>query len=1219
MFLTGDTNPLAYSLNDYQFMVRGQGANTVPLAFPDASPRESSLSQPASVKLETFLMKAKFLVLAVVVLSAHVSAHTAIDSLITEIDKTTGTEKVDALNRLSLQYLDVDVDNGLRYGAEALHLSRELDYKNGQIVALSTVGRAYSLTGHHQEAIDHLLQALELIGQDEKHEITGYTYEWLGVAYRDLSQYQEARDAANKAYALFHQSNDLTGVAHASNSLGLIAWRTGEYDRSLDYLHEALRLRITLKDKGLTAKTYNNLGVVYFQIADYEKALDHYFQSLRVREEIEDDTGIAIVLSNIGKTYKEWGKTDEAMEYFKRSYDKATAIDNNRAIGYALNNIGSVYEKRGEYESALEYYEKSLARYEHYGLEGVILNLNCIAVIHNHLDNNEMAREFSNRAYAEALQSDNIEGQATALRNIGIAYRNQRDTENALDNFFRSLRLYQKIGQRELIKDTYLAISDLYTDMDDHKSALLYYKQYDALKDSLFNDEIAKNIDQMRIRYETDKKEQENVILRKERERQQVIIQSNKKILTLIIAILVIIAIFASVLYGFYRQKLKAIVLLEESNIKISHQRDEIENKNKDLEITINKLKNSEYFLSESQRAARIGSFILDITTGIWTSSETLDSIFGIDSSYTRDVNGWLQIVHPEQREEMRAYLQDEVLNEHHSFDTDYCVINITTKEEKWVYGFGKLQFDTNGNPIKIIGTIQDVTDRKKAEEATARLGRILEDSLNEIYVFDSRSYKFSQVNKGARENLGYTMEELRNLTPLDIKPEFTLETFSQLVEPLRSGAKDIVKFKTLHRRKDGSQYPVDVNLQLISYGETPTFVAIINDITQQKHLEEQLRIHERMDSIGTLAGGIAHDFNNILSGIMGNLDLLWMDSGNFLDDQRENLEEARRSCYRAAQLIQNFQRLATHTTLEKKVFDLFEVVSETFSFLIRTTDRLIEKRIHIGKGEYFINGIPEQIHEVLINLGTNAVHAIEEKGVVHGDYIRISARECDIPDNNEMDVSPGRYVHIEFEDTGCGMTDDVKNRAFDPLFSTKSRSTIKGQGLGLAMVYNIVTRNHDGHIEIKTKIGGGTTFHMYLPEAETHHESVEKAVKEAHGGTETILLIDDEESILRFVERALVRYGYSVITAGDGEKGLNIFKEIKNDIDLVILDLTMPMMSGKMTLENMIDISSDVKVIISSGQSAEEVRKFHQARGVLSKPYQLNQLLTTVRNVLDG
>ena len=555
--------------------------------------------------------------LLIVSIPCQLSAQETINGLVQELGKASGTHKIDILNRLNFLYLNRDADKGIQYGTEALQLSARLNYTRGRIEALGYLGRSYFLKGDNQKAIDYFQQAMNYLGDDVSLEITGYIYEWLGQAFRRFSNYKGAFNYTRKAYSLFSQKNDRKGLALASNSLGLIFWRISEYDSSLAYFDEALILRESLGDNALTAATYNNIGIVHYQRAYYVKALEYYIKSLRLREEIRDKKGIAIVLSNIGKTYKDWGKTDEAMDYFTRSLDTARDINDNRSIGYALHNIGSIYEIKVDYDSSLVYYEKSLDRYKSYGKAGVILNLNSIANVHNLLGNYNIALEFTQKAYDEAVKAGNILGQATALRNMGVSYLNKKEMKKAMDNFNQSLALSLKIGQRELVKENYERISNIYTALNDSKNAVKYFKMYSALKDSLFNEQTARNIERLILLYETEKKEKENEILRQEKEAQDQIISRDNIIFLMTGIVLISIVGITVILYKSNMHRKKANTLLEKTNRKISHQRDVIEIKNKELETALSRIKRLKGLLPICANCKKIRD-----DTGYWNNVE---------------------------------------------------------------------------------------------------------------------------------------------------------------------------------------------------------------------------------------------------------------------------------------------------------------------------------------------------------------------------------------------------------------------------------------------------------------------------------------------------------------------------------------------------------------------------------------------------------------------
>ncbi|MFC1607990.1 response regulator [Candidatus Latescibacterota bacterium] len=400
--------------------------------------------------------------------------------------------------------------------------------------------------------------------------------------------------------------------------------------------------------------------------------------------------------------------------------------------------------------------------------------------------------------------------------------------------------------------------------------------------------------------------------------------------------------------------------------------------------------------------------------------------------------------------------------------------------------------------------------------------------------------------------------------------------------------------------------------------------ITVIHDITERKkmemerqNLEEQLQIRQRIDSLGTLAGGIAHDINNLLVAIMGNVDLVRTNQNTLTQHQKDHIERAFHSCQIAANLIKDIQKFSKNIIFEKSNLDLYDIAENSFDMLRRTTDKLIEKKIEFKPGQIQVLANYDHLHQVFMNLGMNSIQAIEERGKHHGDFIRIMAKEYCYEKNNKMGLQDGEYIHILFEDNGQGMSDEVKKKAFDPLFTTR-RGVQKGQGLGLAMVYNII-RKLDGYIDIETEEGKGTTFHLYLPKASACEKPEVIEGVDIKGGNETVLIVEDEASVREFVTDTLHMYGYNVLTAEDGLEGVETYKAHQNEIDLVLLDLTMPIMSGEMAFRKILEVKPDVKVIITSGHSEEEMMKITRVKGHIKKPYRITELIKIISKVLNN
>ncbi len=558
--------------------------------------------------------------------------------------------------------------------------------------------------------------------------------------------------------------------------------------------------------------------------------------------------------------------------------------------------------------------------------------------------------------------------------------------------------------------------------------------------------------------------------------------------------------------------------------------------------------------------------------------------------------------------------------------------INIRDRSGKTLTGLFSASTITISNEPYLLTIMRDITERNQMEadlrESVRRFNEILEHSRDILYRISLKEGTIDYAGAALARITGIPMEEIIGSGPevlnKAVHPEDLERIQRHREKSLTSSPKEETNSTIEYRVRDkhGNYLWWSDNITLIRDDEgRPThIIGNIRDMTQSKFIEEQLQRRQKMDSLGTLASGIAHDFNNLLVGIIGYLDLLHMDAEDLTETQKEHIEMAIHSAQRAADLIKKFQTLSSGSGSQKSSVDLFEVANEVFGLIRETTDRLIEKRNLVPPRQYYVHGNSLELSQVLLNLATNALHAIEEKGVNPADAISIEAEEYHVPNDEIASLPPGRYIHILFRDTGAGMTEEVKRLAFDPMFTTKDKGKIKGQGLGLAMVYTIVTRNHDGFITIESQPGAGSVFHIYLPAAKERQESESSAIKMV-GGDETILIIDDEDTVRNFVEFLLKKFGYTVITAPDGRTGLDYYKKNSAEIDLVILDLTMPMMSGQMVLEKLMLINPEVRVIISSGYGEDIVKRgiLTHARGYVTKPYQINELISEVRRTLDS
>jgi len=525
------------------------------------------------------------------------------------------------------------------------------------------------------------------------------------------------------------------------------------------------------------------------------------------------------------------------------------------------------------------------------------------------------------------------------------------------------------------------------------------------------------------------------------------------------------------------------------------------------------------------------------------------------------------------------------------------------------------------------VAQILDITDRKKAEialrESEAKYRSILEN-IEEVFYEVNLKGDITYVNDAAEKLLGYTREELIGLNN---RAYTTLETAKRMFnifnrvyrtcEPSKINDYEIIT-------KDGGTKLLELSTFLVmdQNGNKTGFRGLIRDISERiraerekKKLESQFYQAQKMEAIGTLAGGVAHDINNILMGIQGNASIVMMDIDPSYPhyEKLKNIEEYVISGSNLTKQLLGFARSGKY---HLKTTDLNKLVEKT-SGMFGRTKKEIRIKTRFQDGIWTVELDQSQIEQVLLNIYVNAWQAMPAGGDLYLNTENITIDEGYV---KTYRINPGRYVRISITDTGIGMDDATRQRIFDPFFTTKEMG--RGTGLGLASAYGII-KNHGGFINVYSEIGKGTTFNIYLPVSDKKEinetiQPIDKIIK----GSGTILFVDDEEMIIGLGKVILEKLGYKVLLANGGREALEVYKNNKGEIDLVILDMIMPDLSGNIVFEKMKEIDPDVRVLLSSGysingQAAEIIKK--GCCGFIQKPFNVIKLSNIIGKIMKN
>jgi PAS domain S-box-containing protein len=570
----------------------------------------------------------------------------------------------------------------------------------------------------------------------------------------------------------------------------------------------------------------------------------------------------------------------------------------------------------------------------------------------------------------------------------------------------------------------------------------------------------------------------------------------------------------------------------------------------------------------------------------------------------------WVHTVHPEDRPRVEGFANG--LRAGRSVrDEEYRILT-PAGEVRWVRDSVLVHRGPDGRSLRLDGVLSDVTERRRSEVQY----RSLLENLEQCIFLKNAELRFVAVNRPFCQSLDRPESAILGQTDFEFYPPHLAEKYR---------ADDRVVLTEGRRLELEEQNLTGDRLRTVRVVKTPMkdeegravgILGIFWDVTEQRALEAQLRQAQKMEAVGQLAGGVGHDFNNLLTVILGNVSLV---ASSFPpgDPNRALIQAAEQAALRAAAVTRQMLGFARCMGLRTQPVSLNQVLDEVVALLRSSLDPRIRLEVHKAPDLGVVQADPGQMNQVLMNLALNARDALPEGGSLVIETGNVTLGEDYA--RRHLEARPGEFVRLRVRDTGHGIPPDVLPRIFDPFFTTKEPG--KGTGLGLAVVFGIV-KSHQGWIDCASEVGRGTSFDVYLPRSSVGAaaEGPAGAAEAPQGGRETVLLVDDEAMVRDLGRSVLQRYGYRVLLAEDGARAVEVYRQEHHRINLVVLDLTMPGLSGRDAFRQMLQLNPAAPVLFASGYSAEQALETDRERGLgfLGKPYRPEELALAVRAALD-
>jgi PAS domain S-box-containing protein len=626
-------------------------------------------------------------------------------------------------------------------------------------------------------------------------------------------------------------------------------------------------------------------------------------------------------------------------------------------------------------------------------------------------------------------------------------------------------------------------------------------------------------------------------------------------------------------------------------------------------------LRKSESLLARSQRIARIGSWSWDLRTGEFVWSDEMYRIFGLDKDTFRpSFKGLMRYIHKDDREIVEKQVEG-VRNGSGFFRIKHRVVR-PDGSTRFIFAEAEiLSLEGEKGPSQMIGMVLDITERQEADERSARLITAIEQAGEAVAITD-RQGRIRYSNSAFCDLAGLSREGVIGKGTELLKATNHNEAFFRAIwNTLKVG--NVWSGRIVIRNEDDGLSDIEATVTPVKddSGEIVDFVVVCRNVTAQLKLEQQLRQAQKAEALGTLAGGIARDFNNILAAMIGFTEIA-LDERETGKTIKHSMEQVLKAGMRGRELVKQVLIFSRRQTQEYRLVAIVPIVIEILKLIKSTFPSNIEIRRNIRNDSPMVLGDPAEIQQALVNLCTNAMQAMIEKG---GSLdITVVDYDVDASFAGTTGIKQGPYVRLSVTDTGIGMEESVIDHAFDPFFRTREPGRVTGLGLPVALS---IVKGHGGTITIESELGRGSTFHMFLPRVKAEPE-IEGDYPEVHlTGHETILYVDDEEVIVDMARHTLELLGYKVVAVTDPSMALEYFLKQPKEFDLVITDQIMPGMTGTELAKVLLSLRPDIPIVLTTGFSETinaAMAKSMGIRAFVMKPLTRAELAETIRRVLE-